>query len=532
MRKEILAFIKRATRHLRNQHFIEYSIVGLMLSLIGCLIFLLVSLGITIPYANEKGIGIVLIGMAICEIYAMIKVPKSHEVTLKVDQTGLEERLSTALMLMDSEEPLSKLQRKDTLVHIQSYELKKHFPYHFSIKKIGISLLLIVACIGVCMIPTKAKQEENELRLFEKEKQELMAQVDEQIEKLEEVEELSVLTKEELASLLEKSKGEIPKSQDEEEVKKSMDRLAKKLDNLAKENKKPKEQEAINQINKALTEPFQKKAQDEAQSDLETLSETLSKNEWTKDLAESLKQEDGAGENSDEQLEEALKELQKQIEEMSEAEKQALANALSQLAADLNSEQLASQLSQASSSLANGTLNTQNLQAALKNLKQMAMSNASSMSQSGGQGQNSNNSGNQQGNNNSSGNGSGQGSGSGNGSGNGNGSGSGSGSGSGQGGGWNSGSKHGNEVESTGNKAEQIPEAMPGYDANVSGKVDESTNIEQGEIAYGINIAGQKVDYHSVVGDYTEEALENIEQEAVPEHMKDAIKDYFEAINQ
>ncbi len=531
-----MAFIKKATRRIRNQYFIEYTIVGFMFSMIGCLMFLLVSLGITIPYANEKGIGIILVGMIICEIYTILKAPKYHEVTLRIDQTGLEERLSTALMLMNNEDSLSKLQRQDTLVHIQNYDLKKHFPYHCSIKKIGINLLLMVACIGVCMIPTQAKQEENELRLFQKEKQELTEQIEKQVEKLEEAEELSELTKEELANLLQKSKQEIPKSQDKNEVKKSMERLAKKLDNLAKENKKSKEQEAIHQINKTLTEPFQKKAQQEAQSDLETLSEALSKNEWTKDLAESLKQEN----DSAEQLEEALKELQEQIQEMSDAEKQALANTLSQLAPNLNSEQLASQLSQASSSLANnGIPNTQNLQATLKNLKQMAMSNTNNMSQSASGYQNSNNGGSQQGSNSNSGNGSGQGNGSGNSntSGNGNNTGggqgaSGQGKGNGQGGGYNTGSQHGNEKDSIGNKADQIPETNPGYDANLSGKVDGSNSMEQGEIAYGINIAGQKVDYHSVVGDYTEEALENIEQEAVPEHMKDAIKDYFEAINQ
>ena len=505
MREEILRFIKRATLRIRGQHLIEYMVWGLMLGLTVCLIFLLVSLGITIPYANEKVVALVLIGVILGMIYSMICAPKRQKVTLMIDQTGLEERLSTALMLLDSDLPLSRLQREDTLLHIQNYDLKKHFPFRCSIKKLGINSVLVLMCMGVCLIPTKAKQAEEDLRHFQKEKQGLLQQVDEQIEKLEQIEALSELSKEELASMLEKTKEEIPKSQTENDIKKSMERLSKKLDNLSKEKKAVKEQEAIKKINKTLTESFQKKAQQEAKSDLEALSTALNKMEWTKDLAESLQKD-----STQQALEEALKALEEQVNQLSEAEKEALANALAQAASNLANQQLASQLMQASGNLSNGYLNTQNLQAALNSLKQVAGMNA----------------GNQ--NNGMNGNQSGQGNGQGQGQGNGNG----QGSGNGKGGGWNTGSMQGNEVESTGKKSENIPELTPGHTAHLSGSVDESANIQQSEVAYGINIAGEKVDYHSVVGDYAEEALENIEEEPVPEHMKEAIKDYFDAINQ
>ena len=78
----------------------------------------------------------------------------------------------------------------------------------------------------------------------------------------------------------------------------------------------------------------------------------------------------------------------------------------------------------------------------------------------------------------------------------------------------------------------EIIDEGQGYNTNLTGQVNQNANIQQSEVAYGINIAGEKVDYHSVVGDYTDEALESIDQKAIPENMKEAVKDYFEAINQ
>ena len=75
-------------------------------------------------------------------------------------------------------------------------------------------------------------------------------------------------------------------------------------------------------------------------------------------------------------------------------------------------------------------------------------------------------------------------------------------------------------------------ENITSHEEQLSGKVNENGEMKQGEVEYGINIAGEKIDYHSVIGNYTDEALDKVENAPVPDQMKDVVKDYFEAINQ
>lgn len=539
MQEAILRFIKKAVWRIGFQRQIETLLKGLTISLCVCLGLLLVSLLMTISYTLEKCLIIVGVGIIAAVIYGVIRRPKSQEVALLIDQTGLQERVSTALMLLDSETPISKLQREDTLLHIKDYNLKAHFPMRLSLKRIGCNALLIVICLIVFMIPTKAKQEAHHIRSFNEEKGKIVKEIEKQKELINEIDAFSKAEKEELAKLLEKTKEELSKSENEEAIEKAMERFSKKLDNMSKEMEKLQAKEVIQKMNQDLTKDLQKKMQEKAKSDLDALTESLSKNETTKDLAKSL----GNGESEDPEealqeelddkdIEEALEALSEQLENMSEAEKAALANTLAQAANRVSSSQLSAQLSSVSSSIASGTFNYQNLHSSLSSLKKAANSNSASGSEANSQGSGASNE-NNQGNSSSSGNGQGNGNGnSNNGSGNGGSNTSGQGNGNGTGGGWNMGSKQGHEEDSSGQSGEIPQDNTLGYDTNLTGEVGENSNMESSEIAYGINIAGEKVDYHSVVGDYTDKALKNVEGASIPEDMKDTIKDYFEAINQ
>ena len=511
MQQEILRFIKKAARRVNNQRMIQHLLQGVMISLGCCLLLIIIGLMVAIPYTPEKCLIIVTIGIGISIGYSIFRTPKLSEIALMLDQTGLQERVSTVLMLIKKEDSLSQLQREDTIAHIKNYDLKAHFPMRFSTKKLMMVIALLAACVLIFMIPTKARQVEKQVRGFDEQKNEIVKEIEKQ-EKLLEKESLSEQQKKQVAKLLEKAKQEIPKADQEEEIEKTMERLSKKLENMTKELEEPKVQQTINKLNQNLTRDYQNKMQQKAKSDLDSLIKKLSKNEQTKDLAQSLKQ--------DKNQEESNQEENQQNNEEQTQEKQALANTLSQAAANLNSSQLAAQLNSASAAISSGQFNTIGLQTALANLKNAAQVmqnsgqiNGNGSNTSGANGQN----GNGQGNN-GSGNGSGQGN-------NGNGQG-------GQGNGWNKGSKQGKEEKSTGDTKKAPIDEGQGYNTNLTGQVNQNANIQQSEVAYGINIAGEKVDYHSVVGDYTDEALESIDQKAIPENMKEAVKDYFEAINQ
>ena len=515
----ILDFLKRVARRVRCQRLIQNLMLSVALGLGVCFLIILISLFITVPYTPEKCIGIVCASLLAGVAYSIIKSPKKQEIAKLVDETGLQERVSTALMLLESTTPLSNLQREDTLKYIKNYDIKAHFPIKISMKRMGINMILALICVISCMIPTSAKQTEKSLRGFAKQKEEIVKQIEEAKKVIGQEEKLSEPEKKMALDLLEKAANEIPKAENEEEIEKVMERLDKKIEKASESIKKQEGKDALEKLSKDLTKEFKEKRQKKAKDDLESLSKILEKNELTKDLAKQLEaakdNNDNLNNENDDQeekkLAEALEELRKQLENLSEVEKTALAHALTQAASSLNNQEVAASLQNASGQISQGTLSTKALQAALQNLKDSA---------SGNQNSNSANQSN-----------SGQGNNQGNSSGQGNGQGNGQGRGNGTGGGWNKGSNIGHETPNEGNT--KLPEEnITSQDVQISGSSSGSGQIKQGEIPYGINIAGKKVDYHSVVGDYTNEALEKVENAPVPDEMKQVVKDYFEAINQ
>ena len=519
----ILDFLKRVARRVRCQRLIQNLMFSVALGLGVCFLIILISLFITIPYTPEKCIGIVCASLLAGVVCSIIKSPKKQEIAKLVDETGLQERVSTALMLLESTTPLSNLQREDTLKYIKNYDIKAHFPIKISMKHMGINMILALICVISCMIPTSAKQTEKSLRGFAKQKEEIVKQIEEAKKVIGQEEKLSEPEKKMALDLLEKAANEIPKAENEEEIEKVMERLDKKIEKASESIKKQEGKDALEKLSKDLTKEFKEKRQKKAKDDLESLSKILEKNELTKDLAKQLEaakdNNDNLNNENDDQeekkLAEALEELRKQLESLSEVEKAALANALTQAASSLNNQEVAASLQNASGQISQGTLSTKALQAALQNLKDSASGNQNSNSAN----QSNSGQGNNQGNSSVQGNGQS------------NSQGNGQGSGNGTGGGWNKGSNIGHETPSEGN-TKRPEENITSQDVQISGSSSGSGQIKQGEIPYGINIAGKKVDYHSVVGDYTNEALEKVENAPVPDEMKEVVKDYFEAINQ
>lgn len=133
--------------------------------------------------------------------------------------------------------------------------------------------------------------------------------------------------------------------------------------------------------------------------------------------------------------------------------------------------------------------------------------------------------------------GSGAGTGGSGGSGSGNGSGTGSGgngSGSGAGSGWNYGSRQGFEKEASDSGIGEVlnlPNYKLGDDDNLQGtKSNGNKTVQMTNSA--LTYAGQSVGYDQVIGDYSADAYQQIEQAQIPDGMKDLVKNYFSALNQ
>ena len=60
---------------------------------------------------------------------------------------------------------------------------------------------------------------------------------------------------------------------------------------------------------------------------------------------------------------------------------------------------------------------------------------------------------------------------------------------------------------------------------------NDNGNSQEIESQNGFNVAGEKVDYDKVIGDYSNSALEGANNSNLPQSLKDIIKDYFEGLN-
>lgn len=528
MEQAILSFIKKARNHLWRHKQLKAFIYSIWISLCVCLLLNIIGLVISIPYIPEKCLVILILGGLISFGYTFYHRPNMQKTALMVDQTGLNERLSTALMLIRKEDEMSILQRKDTLEHIKDYSIKTHFPFKWPIKQLIWCVSIFIICVVLFNLPTKAKQETDNIRAFDKQKQEISKQLDTQKKLLQEEKHLSEAEKAELMRVLNQTKKALNKISEQEKLENEVQRLSKKLERISKETQNKQAKQSVERAKHELTDKLNQAIKKKAESDLNKLTKVLEQNNETQKLAESLK--DSLADEA--AVKEQVEALMEQVSQLNEAQKAALSNTLANAAAQMQNSDLSQALQNASEGLQDGTFNSQNLAQQLSELKGMVQPNkvqnpsSTSSPSSESQGQSSG-----QGAGEGEGSGTGHGAGEGTGQASNQGSAQGQGQGNGNGGGWNMGSQQGNKQEGTPDKGELPAEGQEGQTTTLTGQIHNNEDIQTGEIPYGINVAGEKVDYRTVIGDYTDKAIETIEGESIPEEMKDTVKDYFEAIN-
>lgn len=511
--KAILIFLNKASKRIKANFLLNLSIVGLKLLL--CLIFslLLISLFITIPYVEEISVAILIIGLIGTLLYGFIKAPKKDKVALIVDSKGLDERLITSLELINYDDNISMAQKKDTVEHIKSFDIKKNLKINIDKKQSLLVLGLILMCILVIFVPTSARKEAQKIRDFDKFQKQIIEKVEKEKEEIEKLEEVTEEEKEELKKILEDAKKELKESEKKSEVNKTLERLEKKLEDKKESLTSDKAKEAVEKAKKDLLKDFNKEKEESAKKDVNKLVNELMKKQESKPLGEAILN------GNQDAINKELAELQNKLSNMNSAELNALSERLKDAALEMSDEELAQALENAANSVLDQKLDAQSLSEAIT--QSVNNSNGQNQSQGSGQGKGQ-------------GEGSGQGAGQGAGQGQGGSGGSGAGSGAGQGGpGWNTGSTVGKENDLENSTGEQIyiPGRNEGSDSNLTGNKNDGGNTQQIESQNGLNVGGEKVDYDKVIGDYSNSALEGANNSNLPQSLKDLIKNYFEGLN-
>lgn len=477
--------------------------------------------------------GAVLAGCLVALIWALCRYPSAKEAAAILDQTGLHERTITALELTGDQSFFAALQRKDAWGQLSQVVIHKRLPFSISWKRPALLGAMCILLVCSCLLPSPAKKQA-------KEQQKVVEKIEKEVEKVQKAEEKAEKTVKEgseaaeYRELMDSIKKELKLADSEEALEKTLERSRKKLTQLVEKTQKTSVKKQINQLTAALDSQNSNSKDGQQNS-----QQSLAQQEKSKELAEAAKK-----------AEELLKELQKMenSQELSEEEqkaaeeaaKEALEN-LAEMAEGQNLEALAQDLQSAASQLASDSAGSAALASAQATVSAVQAASASALASNNGQsssgsanssakkgiGKTNSNSGTGSG----TGKGTGSGSGSGSGSGTGAGTGTGMGTGSGLGTGWNYGSKDGHEKNiSYDSELVSVPNGV-GEDENLTGKNKEGTSyLSKGGDA--LTWSGNAVDYEQVVGEYSKQALSEIEQSDYPAGVQDLVKSYFEELNQ
>lgn len=534
--KKIWSFLKKAKRkiigNLLLQNLIVFAIVGL---LIGTSVHVA---ALFLPIYGSLFWGFMVVGVTIILglLYTIIRCPNNQEVALIVDSKGLEEQLVTSMELKGKEDTISSLQKQRTIDAISRYSIKERLPYKWSFTNMLLLGLSALAFFIAAIIPSDTKSQAlalHELKKVVEEEKDKVEEVKKEVTKLEESSKAELA---ELQKILEDSLKEIKESEKEKDLEKAKERMETKLKKeLEKQDSELSHQlseilEKKDMIKKTAEEKEQEEQEKELQKQLEQLQKQLSQSETNEQKEQSQKENNGgAGKNKDksengngngENKNQGNQNNSTELMDLSDQVQQAANKGL--LSAE-EMQQLAQSIAQANNALANSNLSNQQLQALSGQMSQMLasagnanVSQEATASMGGSSGSNGSNGKNGSGGNGNDSNGSGSGSG------------NGSGSGSGGGGGYNTGSKNGVEKEYVKNTSEEV--TVPGDvgdDENLTGKSSGKGRSYTQSSKNGLAWAGNSVDYSQVVGNYANQAYSDVQNNKIPDAMKEIVKSYF-----
>lgn len=459
-------------------------------------------------------ISIPIIILSLLSTFAMI--PKKASMARLVDSFGLRERVTTALELEKENSPYKELLVQDTEAHLEKLNYKEKIRVAPN-KKIIITITMLIVAFGATMLlPEPLKEKAEQAHVLDQYKKEQKKKAEKSEKEVKENKTLTEEQKKELLAKLAMLKQELKKAKDSKEADKALEKTAMKLEQLKKSAKS---------------------------EDLKTLAEKLTENQYTKDLAKALRTE-----NANE-IKKQLEELKNKSKSMDQASKKSLQSALENASNSMEGGELKDSIEGLSNSISSGdkdaiVKSVDKVSSAINNsLSQEDMNEALAQAQSNLQDQQTGSTSAQ-----------GQGSGKGQGAGSGTGSGTGSGSGQGQGAGGSgagSGSGNGdggvtpygqggiaNKPQSSGTEKQYEKVFTPsrlggqGETSAVTGKSDSAGKSETSITSNSNATLGELKPYNQVVGEYSEKAMESVNNSSIPSGMEEIIKSYFASLQE
>lgn len=502
--KEILKIIRRARDRMHGSVILGITVKTLLVALGAYLLIIFVARFFPIYNPYYKGLllacGISFIGF----LFSLFMPPKNEAAALCIDSKGLAERTITAYELIGDDTEIAMMQKKDTLEHLKNINIKEAIRIKWPKKLFSLCLLLICLILVSAAVPNSMGGKAAELNKVKQEIKEQKKEIEKVIKKIEGNKKITMEQKKEVLEKLDELKKELNGTKDINESKKSIKRAENKIE-MARQKYDDK--------------------------NMDRVIDVFSKNEATKDLAKSLQNADYDRIKKD--IENATKALQQSSEENIKE----LKESLDELAEALKSDSdLASAIISLSEKIANGELGDMDaeVESLARELERLAQDaefkkamddvinqlSCASCQSGDGQGQGQGKSGGTQG-------------------GEGSGSGSGAGSGSGIGDGSTEGSSGAGlgKKETTGGELKEYEKVFAtrllggeGDKDILQGNKNPDGQTKIFETEQGLTIKGEMLPYDQVIGQYKEQAFQNIESSQIPQGMQNIVKEYFSSL--
>lgn len=483
--KEFLKSLRPLKQKLLIERCINYFIIGITLSLILCTITIVLSKFVFISSFKNKLLIYILLGLAFSIFMIIFKRPDIYEVAKIGDTLGFKERFITAIELSSNNDnnTMYPLVLKDAIEQAKGANFNSLYKINISSKKYIALIVALIATIVSGFIP-----------VIEADKINKQASLKQTVnDKLEEIDELSKqIENNKLKEQLKELSKELKEVSSEAEVIKAVQKAQYKLKEI--ENKTaPKsikelgQQLAKNELTKQLGQNLQNLSANKLKNDLDNL-----KNELQNMSADELKK-----------LADDMQALAQQLEQDNNLK--SLINSFSEALASTNLEQINNSLDALGSELDKTLSESKELKEAIDKINKILNDNKSSTNQNVDNTTSDSNSQAQNGNSNS------------------------NKSNGGDGGTPASGRGMGSieNKDGTMNNSKNL-ETEKVY---IKGELNESGKIEKIE-QKGDGEVGQIIRYDRVYNEYKQEALKSLNDESIPDGMKNLVEDYFSSLEE
>lgn len=481
--KEFLKSLRPLKQKLLIERCINYFIIGITISLILCTITIVLSKFVFISNFKNKLFIYILLGLVFSIFMIIFKRPDIYEVAKIGDTLGFKERFITAIELSNSNDTMYLLVLKDAIEQAKSANFNSLYKINISSKKYIALIVALIATVVSGFIP-----------VIEADKINKQASLKQTVnDKLEEIDELSKqIENNKLKEQLKELSKELKEVSSEAEVIKAVQKAQYKLKEI--ENKTaPKsikelgQQLAKNELTKQLGQNLQNLSANKLKNDLDNL-----KNELQNMSADELKK-----------LADDMQALAQQLEQDNNLK--SLINSFSEALASTNLEQINNSLDALGSELDKALSESEELKESIDKINKVLNDNKTSTNQNVDNTTSDNNSQAQNGNSNS------------------------NKSNGGDGGAPASGRGTGSieNKDGTINNSKNL-ETEKVY---IKGELNESGKIEKIE-QKGDGDVGQIIRYDRVYNEYKQEALKSLNDESIPDGMKNLVEDYFSSLEE